>query len=103
MQSAISQGVSIGILLVPHRITTFLMDDGKGKLMAPHRAISSRHPPIPKFNTFVGVKYSFHTLRYLLRLATMESPNRRILGFDHRTTVMMIFNPVRFIKTFCSN
>ena len=81
MQSAMSQGVSIGILLVPHRITTFFMDDGKGKLMAPHRAFSTQHPPMPKFITFVGVKYSFHTLRYLLRLAMMESHNRRVLGF----------------------
>ena len=54
MQSAMSQGVSIGILLVPHRITTFFMDDSKGKLMAPHRAFSTQHPPMPKFITLLG-------------------------------------------------
>ena len=78
MQLAISQGVSIGILLVPHRITSFFTDDGKGKLMAHHRTFSMRSPPMPKFNAFIGVKYSFHTLGYLLRPALMESPNRRV-------------------------
>ena len=39
MQSAISRGVSIEILLVPHRITKFFTDDGKGKSMARHRTI----------------------------------------------------------------
>ena len=62
MQSAISQGVSIGILLVRHRITTFFTDDGKGKQMARHRTFSTQSSPMPKFNAFIGAKYSFHTL-----------------------------------------
>ena len=49
--------------------------------MARHRTFSTRYPPLPKFNTFIGAKYSFHTLGYLLRHATMESPNRRVFGF----------------------
>ena len=81
MQLVISWGVSIGILLVPHRITTFFTDDSKDKLMTRHRTFSTQSPPVPKFNAFIGVKYSFHTLGYLLRPATMESPNRRVLGF----------------------
>ena len=36
MQSAISRGESIGILLVLHRIIMFFTDDGKGKSMARH-------------------------------------------------------------------
>ena len=80
MQSAISQGLSIGILLVPHRIT-FFMNNSKGKLMACHITFSTQSPTMPKFYTFFGVKYSFHTLGYLLRLAAMESPNSRVLGF----------------------
>ena len=36
---------------------------------------------MPKFDTFIGAKYLFETLAYLLRSATMESPNRRVLGF----------------------
>ena len=37
---------------------------------------------MPKFSAFIGVKYSFHTLGCLLRPAMMESPNRRVLGFQ---------------------
>ena len=81
MQSAISRWVSIGILLVPHRITTFFMNNSKGKLMAHHITFSTQSPTMSKFYTFIGVKYSFHTLGYLLKLATMESPNSRVLGF----------------------
>ena len=81
MQSAISWGVSIGILLVPHRFT-FFTDESKGKSMACHRTFSTRSPPIPNFNAFIWSKYSFHTLGYLLKPAAMESPNRRVLGFE---------------------
>ena len=81
VQSAMSRGVSIGMLLVPHKITTFFTDESKGKSMAHHRTFSMQSPPMPKFNAFIGVKYSFHTLGYLLRPAMMESPNRRVLGF----------------------
>ena len=41
VQSAISQGVSNGILLVPHRTKTFFTDDDKGKSMARHRTFST--------------------------------------------------------------
>ena len=82
MQSAISWGVSVGILLVLHRITTFFMDDSKGKLTAHYRTFSMQSPPMPKFNVFIGAKYSFHTLGCLLRPARMESPNRKVLGFE---------------------
>ena len=81
MQSVISWGVLIEILLVPHRITTFFTDDGKGKSMAHHRTFLTWSPPMPKFTAFIGEKYSFHTLGCLLRPGTMESPNRRVLGF----------------------
>ena len=60
MQSAISQGVWIEILLVPHRITTFFTDDGKGKLMARHRTFSTRSPPMPKFNAFIPSNHSIY-------------------------------------------
>ena len=82
MQPAISRGVSIEILLVPHRITTFFTYDSKGKSMARHRTFSTRSLPMPKFNGFIWAKYPFHTLGYLLSPATMESPNRRVLGFE---------------------
>ena len=59
MQSAISRVVYIGILLVPQRITIFFTDDGKDKSMARHRTFSTRSPLMPKFNAFVGAKYSF--------------------------------------------
>ena len=104
MQSTISQRVSIGILLVPHRIIAFFKDDGKGKSMAHHRTFSMQSPPMPKFNAFIGAKYSFHTLGYLLRPATMKSPNRIVLGFAFliiKQWFTMIFNQVRFIKMFC--
>ena len=48
MQSAISRGVSIEIILVLHRITTFFTDDGKGKSIARHRTFSTRSPPMLK-------------------------------------------------------
>ena len=65
MQSAISRGVSTGILLVLHRITTFFTEDGKGKLMACHRTFSTRSSPMPKFNAFIWAKTSsfFKTLK----------------------------------------
>ena len=51
MQSAISWGVSSGVLLVLHRITTFFMDDSEGKLMAYHETCSTQSPPpMPKHN-----------------------------------------------------
>ena len=81
MQSAISQVAPIGMLLVLHRIM-FFMDDGKGKSMAHHRLFLMQSPPMPRFNVFIGTKYSFHTIGYLLRPATMESHNRRVLGFE---------------------
>ena len=67
--------------MAPHRITAFFTDDGKGKSMALHRIFSTQSSPMPNFNAFIRVKYSFHTLRYLLRPAMMESPNRKVLGF----------------------
>ena len=33
------------------------------------------------YYTFIGAKYSFETLAYQLMSATMEFPNRRVLGF----------------------
>lgn len=52
MQLAISRGVSFGMLLVLHRITTFFMDDSEGKLMAYHETCltQSPPPPVPKHN-----------------------------------------------------
>ena len=67
------------MLLVLHRITA---DDGKVKWMAHNRTFSMQFPPMPKFSTFIRMKYSFHTLGYLLTPATMESPNRRLLVFE---------------------
>ena len=57
IQSAISRGVSIGILLVPHRITTFFTDGGTGKLMVRHRTFSTRSPLMPKFNGKIFVPF----------------------------------------------
>ena len=68
MQFAITWEVSIMILLVPHKITTFFTDDGKGKLMAPHRTFLTRPPLMPKFNAFIGAKYLFHIQRIYLAL-----------------------------------
>ena len=82
IESAISRGVSIGILLVLHKITTFFMDDGKGKLMARHRTFLKWSLPLPKFSAFIGAKYSFHALGYLLSPATTESLNIRVLVFE---------------------
>ena len=82
IQSAISRGVSNGILLVPHIITILFMDDGKGKLIARHRTFLIRSPLMPKVNTFIEVKYSFLTFGYLLRPATMVFPSRRVLEFE---------------------
>ena len=62
MQLAISRGVSFGMLLVLHRITTFSTDDGKGKLMACHRTFLMQSPSMPELNAFIGVKYSIHFL-----------------------------------------
>ena len=100
MQSAISREVSIGILLVPHRITTFFTDGGTGKLMVSHRTFSTRSPLMPKFNAFIAAKYLFHSLEYLLSLLIEE---HKVLHLYHRIMVIMIFNPVRFIKIFCWN
>ena len=73
MQSGISRGVSIEILLVPHRITIFFSDDGIGKLMACQRTLSMGFPPMPKFNALIQTKYSLHTLGYLIRPANEVS------------------------------
>ena len=56
MQSAMSQGISIGILLVPQRIITFFKDNGKGKSMTYRRTFSMQSPLMSKFNTFIGAK-----------------------------------------------
>ena len=61
MQSAISRGCNRLYYGVPHRITTFFTDDGKGKSMARHRIFSMQSPPVPKFNAFIRAKYLFHT------------------------------------------
>ena len=45
MQSAISQGVSIGILLVLHSFTIFFIDNSKGQLLAFHRIFLRQSPP----------------------------------------------------------
>ena len=84
MQSAISRGVSIGVLLlVPHRITIFFTDDGKGKSMTPHSTILTRSAPVLKFNAFIGAEYSFYLFFfYPLRPAKMESLSRRVLSFE---------------------
>ena len=82
MQSAIWRRVSIGVLLLPHRITIFFTENGKGKLTVRNRTFSTQSPPMPKFNAFIGTKYPFHAFGYLLRPATMESSSRRVLGFE---------------------
>ena len=66
MRSAISPVVSIGISLVPQRITTFFTDNGKYKSMARHKTILTPSPLMSKFNAFIEAKYSFHTLWNLL-------------------------------------
>ena len=60
MQSAISRGISIGILLVQHRITTFFTDDNKSKLMARHRTFSTQSPSMPKFIAFIENIHFIH-------------------------------------------
>ena len=47
MQSAIPRGVSMEILLVLHKITTFFMDTSEGKLMDRNRTFLTRSPPMP--------------------------------------------------------
>ena len=81
MQSAISRGVYIRILLVLHK-STFFMDDGRGKLMACHIKFLTESLPMPTFNPFIRAKYLFHTFGYLIRAATLESPSRRALCFE---------------------
>ena len=80
MQSAVPRGESIGTLLVLQRIAIFFMDDGKDKSMTRHRTV--RPHPMSKFNAFTRAKYSFHTFRYPLRPALMESPSRRVLDLE---------------------
>ena len=51
---------------------------------------------MPKFNAFIGVKYSFHILGYLLKPATMKSINRIVLyfeSFNHKTSHMLELKP----------
>ena len=50
--------------------------------MARHRTFLMRSPPMSRLNAFIGAKYSFDTLGYLLGPATMESPNRRVSGSE---------------------
>ena len=90
----------IGILLVPHRISIFFMDDGKGKLMSCCRSFSMWSPPLFSSTHLSELNiYSIHLGTYLGLL--WWSLSFRI--FIDKTMGTMIFNPVRFIKTFCWN
>ena len=80
MQSAILQGERTETLLVPHRVTIFFTCDGKAKLMARHRAMLSRSPPMSQFNAFIGAKYSFHIFDQVYsntRVPTQVNKNQR--------------------------
>ena len=100
MQSVISQGESVEMLLVLHWTTIFCMNDGSGKLMAGQSTFSTRSPPMHKFTAFSDTQYFFHIIWYRANPAMMESPNRNVLGFvTCETVVAMKLDPVRFIKT----
>ena len=81
MQSAISQGESVEMLLALHWNTIFCTNDGSGKLMACQSTFSSWSPPIHKFTAFSDTQYFFHIIWYHASPAMMESPNRNVLGF----------------------
>ena len=105
MQSAISWGESVEILLVSHWTTIFRTDDGSGKLMAHQSTISTRPPPVPKFILFSDTKYFFHLIWFCASPAMIESPNKsvRISNFYRETVVAMTLDPARFIKTSSCN
>ena len=52
MQSAISRGESIGVLLQ-------YFYDGKGKSMARYRTFSTRYPSMPKFSALLWLTNQF--------------------------------------------
>ena len=81
MQSAISWGESVEILLVSHWTTIFRTDDGSGKLMAHQSTFSTRPPPVPKFILFSDTKYFFHLIWFCASPAMIESPNKSVLEF----------------------
>ena len=78
IQSAISKGESVKRLLVPHNTTTFFSDGGINIFFIHQSTFSNQSPPIPKFNTFNGIKYLCHAFKYLERPAIMESPSNKV-------------------------
>ena len=78
IQSAISVGKSIKILLDPHNIITFFSDLGIGWFMACQSTFSAQSLPIPEFNYFKQVKYLCYTFEYLQRPAVMESASNKV-------------------------
>ena len=78
IHSALSIGESVKRLLAPHNAATFFSDGGINRFfLAYERAFSTRFPPVLKFNVFNGVKYLYHTFKYLKRPAIMESPSKK--------------------------
>ena len=78
IQSAISVGKSIKILLDPHNVITFFSDGGIGWFMACQSTFSSQSLPIPEFNYLKQVKYLCRTFEYLQRPAIMESSSKKV-------------------------
>ena len=74
IQSAKSKGGSVKRLLVPHNTTTFFSDEGINRFLVRQSTFFTRSPPVPKFNAFNGVKYTF---KYHEKTAIMESPSNK--------------------------
>ena len=60
IQSAISITESVERLLVPHNSTAFFNNGGITRFLAHQRTFSAWSSPIPKFNSFSGIKYLCH-------------------------------------------
>ena len=59
---------------MPQWTTTYLRDRGTNKFSVLHKTCWVLSPGMPQFSALYGLKYFFHTVWYLLRPTTIESP-----------------------------
>ena len=74
MPSLISTGVFLSMLFVPQCITATFRSLGRLPFIILHNTFCVLSPPMPKFRASNGSKYFFHTVLYLNKPFTIESP-----------------------------
>ena len=72
--SAMSCGLLLCMLLVPHNKTATRRDCGRERCPTLQRRCSMESPPIPQLTVLKGFRWAFHTAGYRANPSTIESP-----------------------------